>query len=209
MPRSANGDGLVLLFASYDRLLAHADEPLPSNEPSALEQDLVDSSVKQDDKGKEVLDDNGQEEKPVTKTCLKCNECSKSFASTDLVQLHAARTGHADFSEAVDERSLSPEDKAAHLLQLQERLKEKRAAEAAKADEDAKRNELARRKTGRELAEAREKVRDAEVQKALEERKRARADEKATRARILAQIDDDRRAKREKVQHTGIYPYEG
>lgn len=190
-----------MLFASDDRLLAHADEPLPSDTPSALEQTLADPSAGQDDKGKDVLSDGDQGEASATKTCLKCSECSKSFASADLAQLHATRTGHADFSEAVDEQSLSPEDKAARLLQVQERLKERRAAEAAAAEEDAKKSELARRRAGRELAEAKEKIRDAEVQRALEERRQARAEEKATRARILAQIDDDRRVKREKVRH--------
>lgn len=35
---------------------------------------------------------------------FNCNECGKQLASADTVQLHAARTGHSDFSESAEEK---------------------------------------------------------------------------------------------------------
>jgi hypothetical protein len=72
---------------------------------------------------------------------LVCNECGKRFKNEALASYHASKTEHTDFSESTEEIApLTEEQKAAKLEELRARLAAKRAAQAEKDKEEAKRN---------------------------------------------------------------------
>lgn len=74
---------------------------------------------------------------------LVCNECGKRFRNEALASYHASKTEHTDFSESTEEIApLTEEQKAAKLEELRARLAAKRAAQAEKDKEEAKRNEV-------------------------------------------------------------------
>lgn len=130
---------------------------------------------------------------------LKCNDCGKSFASVAMAQLHAARSSHQDFSEA-EAIHLTPEERAARLEQLKERLAEKRQQDQMEAEREARQAEIIRRKSGQMAAEARREQADRELRQAAEQLRRDREEERQIRARIRAEMEEERRRKQERSQ---------
>lgn len=133
-------------------------------------------------------------------SCLKCNTCDKRFTSVDFAQMHAARTGHDDFSESSEAVPvLTHAEKQQKLEELRARLAEKRSQNEELAKIEVQRNETIRRKAGKESLDARRALLDREAEKLAKERARDRREEQLLRERIKAQIDEDRARLKEKA----------
>lgn len=73
---------------------------------------------------------------------LKCDDCGRLLKSSVQAEAHAAKTGHQNFSESVQEiKPLSPEEKAKKLEQLHERMKAIKEAKRLQEIEDNKAKE--------------------------------------------------------------------
>ncbi|KAF0522019.1 ubiquitin-related domain-containing protein [Gigaspora margarita] len=136
-----------------------------------------------------------------TAQSLQCNDCQKLFRDASAAQNHAAKTGHVNFSESTTAiKPLTEEEKQAKLLELKQRLAEKRELRALQDKEDEKSRERMRRQSGRELTEAKSKMEEKEMQKLLAAKKKEKEEEKIAKAKIKAQIEADKKeraAKRE------------
>lgn len=143
--------------------------------------------------------DNDEQDVGEGPKALKCNDCGKAFASVAMAQLHAARSGHQDFSEA-EAIDLSPEERAARLGQLKERLAEKRRQDQIAAEQEARQTELIRRKGGQMATEARRELAEREIHQAAEKLRQDREEERQIRARIRAEMKEERRLRQERSQ---------
>lgn len=138
---------------------------------------------------------------------LCCNECGKLFSSVAIAQLHAAKTGHQDFSESDKSMpELSPEQKAARLAELKEKLAEKRQVEAQRAEEEARQAEILRRKSGHMAAQARREIAERETIKAAEQMRKDREEERQIRARIRAEMEEERRERKAAAESKATVP---
>lgn len=150
----------------------------------------------QDNAGENLSEDEDNDPKS-----LCCNDCGKLFSSVALAQLHAAKSGHQEFSEsdkALPE--LTWEEKTARLLELKRKLAEKKASEAKALEEEAKQAELLRRKSGHTAAQARREMAEREMIKAAEQMRKDREEEKQIRARIRAEIEEEKRLRKEAAE---------
>ncbi|CAG8593915.1 3997_t:CDS:2, partial [Scutellospora calospora] len=136
-----------------------------------------------------------------TAQSLQCNDCQKLLRDASAAQTHAAKTGHVNFSESTTAiKPLTEEEKKEKLLELKQRLAEKRELRIAQEKEEEKTREKIRRKSGKELTEAKSKLEEKELQKLLQAKKKEKEDEKIAKAKIKAQIEADKKeraAKRE------------
>ena len=74
---------------------------------------------------------------------LVCNNCGKRFRSQAQAEFHATKTEHVDFSESTEALpELTPEEKAAKLAELRQKLAEKRAGLSDQDKIDKKKNEV-------------------------------------------------------------------
>lgn len=145
----------------------------------------------------EHQDEDAKEAEDSEPKALRCNECDKLFSSVALAQLHATKTGHQDFDEAPERiPELTPEQKAAKLAELREKLAEKRKRDEMRAAEEKREAELLRRKSGHAAAEARRELKEREMIKAAEQLRQDREDEKKIRARIRAEMEEERRMRK-------------
>lgn len=130
-----NGAPTIIVQGALTWLEENQDKPLDelqaqASKPAAEEED-------DDEAGPSIPAVDGQNAKS-----LVCNDCGKRFKNHDLASYHASKTQHTDFSESTEEIApLTEEQKAAKLEELRQRLAAKRAAQAEKAKEEAKRNE--------------------------------------------------------------------
>ncbi|CAG8450879.1 6184_t:CDS:2, partial [Dentiscutata heterogama] len=136
-----------------------------------------------------------------TAQSLQCNDCQKLLRDASAAQNHATKTGHVNFSESTTAiKPLTEEEKKAKLLELKQRLAEKRELRVMQEKEEEKSRERMRRQSGRELSEAKSKLEEKEMQKLLIAKKKEKEDEKIAKAKIKAQIEADKKeraAKRE------------
>lgn len=138
-----------------------------------------------------------EEERDGEPKSLCCNDCGKLFSSVAIAQLHAAKTGHQDFSESDKSMpELTPEQKAARLAELRTKLAEKRQEEAQRAEEEARQAEVLRRKSGHTAAQARRELAERETIKAAEQMRKDREEERQIRARIRAEMEEERRLRK-------------
>lgn len=178
-----------------DWLEAHGDD-----EKAFLEEESVASSSNSDSPGS---------------TCLKCNECKKRFKSLEGAELHAARTQHDDFIEAVWEEGqeeegegesegpagitvpvLSEEEKAARLAEL----RAKAAAKKAAREKESREAEVLRKASAKELEQVRRDLQDKEMKKLAEERRMEKIADRKRREEIKRQIEEDRENKRRQIE---------
>lgn len=145
--------------------------------------------------------DTGPDKSNLAENCLLCNECGKLFSSVDFAQLHATKTGHEDFAETTEKvRQLTAEEKTQRLAELKEKLKEKRRQDAAKAEEEARKNELIRRKATKDMTEVRRDMEQKEAAKALQLRLKEKEEEKALRQRLRLQMAENQQRLRQKSE---------
>jgi hypothetical protein len=145
-----------------------------------------------------------EESKAAQKTCLKCNQCGKKFSEIEQAELHAARTKHDDFQEALFEVGelfevssepvipLNEEEKAQKLAQLREKVALKRAAR----EKEVYATELKRRTDAKELEQIRRELELKEMKKLAEERRQDKIKERQLREEIKRQIEEDRKSKK-------------
>lgn len=140
---------------------------------------------------------------------LICNECGKKMRGVAEAEFHAAKSGHADFSESTDEIApLTEEEKAQKLEDLRQKLALKRSAQAEQDKIDAKRNEQISRKKTKESEDIKEQLRIKEQIKEAEQKRRERQADVDAKKRIQARIAADKeerrlKAEREKAQRDG------
>lgn len=135
------------------------------------------------------------------KKAFKCSQCEKTFASIEMAELHASKTGHDDFSETLAKK-LSEEEKAERLQELKQKLAEKRAAEAELEKERELENERLRRKAGKDTKEMKREREMKQYDKIRQEQLKDQAEEKRAKERILAMIEEDRRERMSKLSKT-------
>jgi hypothetical protein len=131
---------------------------------------------------------------------LVCDDCQVLLKSHAAAELHAHKTGHASFSESTQEiKPLTAEEKQLKIMQLQEKLKQKRQERQLNEIEESKQKEKVRRATGQEMAAIKEKLEQDALKKSIAERKAAKLEEKQALERVRAQLQADKLAKKQKV----------
>ncbi|OIW23464.1 hypothetical protein CONLIGDRAFT_649498 [Coniochaeta ligniaria NRRL 30616] len=132
---------------------------------------------------------------------LVCNECGKRFKNEALASYHASKTEHTDFSESTEEIApLTEEQKAAKLEELRARLAAKRATQAEKDKEEAKRNAKILKKSTKETEDAKEELKRREQLKEVEKKKAEKAADLEAKRRIKAKIEADKEERRRKAE---------
>jgi len=137
---------------------------------------------------------NKAEEPPQQAMSLKCEDCGKLLKSELDAQAHAARSGHANFSESTEEiKPLTEEEKAEQLKKLQERLKAKRAEKEEQEKKEAIQREKARRTQGKEMVDAKAKYDEMQMKKIADQRRREKEEDRLAKQKIRDEIEKDKR----------------
>ncbi|KAJ1891467.1 hypothetical protein LPJ66_006901 [Kickxella alabastrina] len=145
---------------------------------------------------------------------LQCTDCGKQFATPELAQYHATKSGHANFAESTEAvKPLSKEEKQEKLQEVQRKIAAKRAQREEEARAEQKQGELIRRKAGQDMTEAVERMKEEEVRRALAKQKREKEDDKRAEARIKQMILQDKkdraaRVAKEKAERDGTSGHE-
>jgi UBX domain-containing protein 1/4 len=146
-----------------DWILAHPDDDgsMPEPEPSAMHVDAPEGGAE----GLQIPNilfsmlsklyyaDGEINADQATAQSLKCDECGKLFKDASKAEFHAVKSGHQSFSESTEAVKplvhfiflQTPEEKAAKLLELQERLKAKREEKRRLELQEEKEREKVRR----------------------------------------------------------------
>lgn len=185
-------------------LLAHSedpdiDEPYKPPVGHVLGQD--DEAASSDGASEKVPVENldhssaaaGSSAEPQQALSLVCDDCGKRLKSENDVQMHAARSGHSNFSESTEEiKPLTEEEKKQQQEKLQQILKERREQKLANEKKEALEKEKSRRKFGKELTTVKQKMEYQEALKIANERKREKMEERLAKQRVKDQIARDR-----------------
>ncbi|KAL9109419.1 MAG: hypothetical protein Q9227_005926 [Pyrenula ochraceoflavens] len=140
---------------------------------------------------------------------LVCDDCGKKFRDESQAQYHASKSGHANFSQSVDEIApLTEEERAAKLAELRARANERKAAQSVQDKAEQKRNEEIRRKNTKETQDAKEDLKRKEQMKEAEKKRREKQEDVEAKQRIKAKIAADKeerrlRTEREKAEREG------
>mmetsp|Transcript_15553 Transcript_15553/g.25940 ORF Transcript_15553/g.25940 Transcript_15553/m.25940 type:complete len:404 (+) Transcript_15553:434-1645(+) len=131
----------------------------------------------------------------------KCNDCGKILSNMANLEMHANKTGHADFEESTDVApTMTPEQKAKKIAEIKELLKTKRAEREEIEKVDDIDREIQRRSMGKEMAKTKEQM-DADARKReAVVRKREKDSFKRERERLRAEIARD---KAERIANKG------
>ncbi|KAI0179104.1 ubiquitin-related domain-containing protein [Hypoxylon sp. FL1284] len=132
---------------------------------------------------------------------LVCNECGKKFRTQGEAEFHANKSGHTDFAESTDEIApLTEEEKKKRLEELRERVKAKKAGQAAVDKEEQKRNEQIKRKATKESHEMKEELQRKEQIKEAAKKRQEKIDDIEAKKRIKAKIEADKEERRRKAE---------
>lgn len=174
-------------------LLAHADElDSASSDPSAS---TTSTPAAMDTSQTEAK----AEESTAEAKSIKCEDCGKLFQTQVEIEYHAAKSGHSNFSESVEEKKpLTEEEKAEKLRKVEDMLKQKRKDREEKEKLEALEREKIRIKAGKEMIEAKKRLEEAEMKKILDQRKRDKEEERVARQRVKDQIEADKAARKAK-----------
>ncbi|XP_048586395.1 UBX domain-containing protein 1 [Nematostella vectensis] len=124
---------------------------------------------------------------------LVCDDCGKRLRSENDVQFHAARTGHANFSESTEEiKPLTAEEKQRNLEKLQQKIKERRQEKAEIEKKEKLEKEKIRRKTGKEITQIKQQMELDEAKKLADFKRREKQEEKMARQRVREKIEKDK-----------------
>lgn len=145
------------------------------------------------------------------KTCLMCNACKKKFSTLEQAEVHAARTLHDDFVEALYEIEeltseeaatnepapvLTEEQKTARLAELRAKL----AVKKAEREKESKEAEVLRKTSAKELEQIRREMQAKEMKQLAEERRMEKIADKKRREEIKKQIEEDRINKKKQIE---------
>eukprot|EP00800_Vazella_pourtalesii_P008249 TRINITY_DN21883_c0_g1_i1.p1 TRINITY_DN21883_c0_g1~~TRINITY_DN21883_c0_g1_i1.p1 ORF type:complete len:309 (+),score=91.75 TRINITY_DN21883_c0_g1_i1:57-983(+) len=124
---------------------------------------------------------------------LKCDECGKQLRSTVDAEAHAARTGHASFSESSDSvKPLTQEQREEQLLKLDEIRNAKRLQREEEEKAKVRTDELRRRETGKQVAQAKHEREKQEAMSIANERRREKKEDAEAKKKIREEIAKDR-----------------
>lgn len=138
---------------------------------------------------------------PAGPISYRCVATGKIFANMADLELHANRTGHSDFEETTEQKKpLSPEEKAAKILEIKSLLKAKRAERELKEKDEEVVREKQRREMGQQMAKTREQMEIDERKRMAHSHKREKENAIKERARIRAELEKD---KRERMANKG------
>ena len=138
---------------------------------------------------------------PAGPISYRCVATGKIFANMADLELHANRTGHSDFEETTEQKKpLSPEEKAAKILEIKSLLKAKRAEREVKEKDEEVVREKQRREMGQQMAKTREQMEIDERKRMAHSHKREKENAIKERARIRAELEKD---KRERMANKG------
>lgn len=127
----------------------------------------------------------------------KCNECGKILASMADLELHANKTGHTDFEELTTAvKPLTPEEKAAKVLEIKALLKAKRAEREEAEKVDNVDREKQRRFMGKEMGKTKEQMDIEKRKRDAMMRKREKEESKRERERIRRELEKDKLERR-------------
>ncbi|KAI5784555.1 ubiquitin-related domain-containing protein [Geopyxis carbonaria] len=142
-------------------------------------------------------EDGDKVEEAGTAASLKCTDCGKLFSSPERAQFHAARSEHTNFEESTEIiQPLTEEQKKAKLIELREKLAEKKAAQAILDREEQKRNEAIRRKKAQNSEDIKEQLRKQQQLKEVAKRKQEKVDDLKAKERVRQQIKETQEARR-------------
>ncbi|XP_066598181.1 UBX domain-containing protein 1-A-like [Prorops nasuta] len=178
-------------------LLAHNDETEPCLEPPVAESApaaIADTPTQNSNAG------GSSQVTTETAKSIKCDICGQLFSNQLMVEFHADKSGHDQFSESTEEKKpLTEEEKQAQLKLLSDKLKQKRIEREEQEKKEAFEREKNRIRSGKEMNEAKKKMQELEIKKLLEQRKREKQEEKEARQRIMAKIAEDKAARQAKA----------
>ena len=124
---------------------------------------------------------------------LKCDECGKQLRSTMDAEAHAARTGHASFSESSDAvKPLTQEQREKQLAKLEEIRQAKRVQREEEEKARTKDQELKRREMGKNVSLAKHEREKQEAMLIANERRKERTEQAQAKKRIKDEIAKDR-----------------
>lgn len=136
-----------------------------------------------------------------TARSYKCNECGKILSNMANLELHANKTGHSDFEESTCiVKPLTPEEKAAKILEIKQLLAAKRAEREETEKVDQTQREQQRRFMGKEMLKTKEEMDKDQRKRDASARKREKLEQKREKARIIAELEKD---KRERMANKG------
>jgi len=131
---------------------------------------------------------------------MVCNDCGKKFRGMSQASFHAEKSGHDDFSESAEELApLTEEEKAARLVELREKLAEKRARQRDEDKVANRRNEEIRKKLTKESEDAKEDLKRKEELKAVAAKKKEKLDDLAAKKRAKEIIEKQKEERRRKA----------
>ncbi|UMM11505.1 hypothetical protein L5515_000757 [Caenorhabditis briggsae] len=131
---------------------------------------------------------------------FKCDDCGKLLANEDAIMFHATKTKHENFSESQEQiKPLTPEEKAAKVLEIREKIKVHQAKKAKIEAEEAREKERKRREDGKAMIAHKEAARDREIREAAQQRRREKTEDEIARQRVLEQIKADKEARKAKA----------
>ncbi|KAI8802711.1 ubiquitin-related domain-containing protein [Cladochytrium replicatum] len=204
--RALRATGNAGLQVAIDWLEEHADDPdVEESTESTANAGSAPSGSKDEEDGEIAPEDANAQS-------LRCDDCGKLFRDAAKAEFHAMKSGHVNFSESREAiKPLTPEEKAAKLVELQERLKQKREEKRLREIQEEREKEKVRRKSGQEMSAIKDKMEQLEMKKILEQQKREKEQEKAAKERIKLLLEQDKRERaekreREKLAAQGITP---
>ena len=131
----------------------------------------------------------------------KCNDCGKILSNMANLELHANKTGHSDFEESTCIIvPLTPEEKAAKILEIKSLLASKRSEREEAEKVDQTEQEKRRRFMGKEMVKTKEVMEREARKREATARKREKTEIKRERDRIRAELAKD---KAERIANKG------
>ncbi|PAA58384.1 hypothetical protein BOX15_Mlig003230g5, partial [Macrostomum lignano] len=182
--------------AAMDWLSSHQDDPdiddpIPEPEPAPAANAAAASSAASGESAGGTA--GSAEATDADAKSLKCDDCGKLFRSPAEAEFHAAKTGHANFSQSTEEvRALTAEEKAEQLRQLEAKLEAKRQEREAEERRAELERERKRRTDGKGLKKWREESAEQELKREAEARRREKEEQREYLARIRQRYAQDR-----------------
>ncbi|CAM9811809.1 unnamed protein product [Chrysoparadoxa australica] len=124
---------------------------------------------------------------------LKCDDCTTLLRDMTAAELHAHKTGHSNFSESSEAITpLTPEEKAAKLAALKEKIAERRSLRENEEKQEKTVREKARRTMGKEMSKTRDEMAAQARKRDMEMRKKEKEEQRKERERLRAEIAKDK-----------------
>ena len=162
--------------------------------------EVVDLTAEQD-----IQNEHDQELVVETANSLRCDDCQKLLKDSTMAEYHASKTGHVNFSEStLAIKPLTPEEKAQKLLQLQERIKQRKLEKELAEKDEMKNREKVKRATQAEINALREKHELMEMNKQVELKKREKEEDRLYKEKIRKQLEQDKLERKQRASGVSV-----